>query len=166
VSSPDVGCNAFGHIMHDITNLEELAKAVKIKTDFELSREFVFWDKKDSLEDLKLLAKELYFRRGYLSRITFFFVALLTNTLMFFVEVMFSSRWLVFEDKPKDILRQYLVGVAFLSLLPFVAGLIGYFTYGTFYVFAFFAMVIYGIALIIGLIKTVFDTVNFIRLAK
>lgn len=109
--------------MYNIINIDELKEAIKFKSDFELAREFTFW----SSEEIKLVAKELNNRRGLLSIFIFFLVGLLTNTLLFFTEVQASFRWLYFEDRPNQIVRQYVAGFAYLSILSLFFGIVDFF---------------------------------------
>jgi|GEM_PF-6891229 len=150
--------------MNNIISNEDFAKAVKYKSAFELSREFTFWSKKGSSDELKLIAKELYSRYKTLAIPIFFIVALLTNTLMLFVESLFSNRWLYFEENVKDIIRQYLVGILFLSGLPIIVGVERYFTNNASNAFIITGLIIYRFALIVGIIKTFYDTTVFVHL--
>lgn len=147
--------------MHDIVNIEEFQSAIKCKSDFELAREFVLWD----TGDMKFITKELNHRRGALSFFILFLVGLFTNTLLFFTEVQASFRWLYFEDRPNQIIRQYVAGFLYISILPALFGLAGFFQ-KNFDEFFSVSTFVYGIVFIIGITKTFYDIIKFIKFLR
>lgn len=152
--------------MNDVVNTEELSEVVKSKTLLELCREIVFWDRKESKGDLKIIAWELYTRKKRSSITVFFFIALLTNSTVWFFDAAYGFRWVLFEDNFKDIIRQYIVCFLFLGVIPFAIWLSGFLDrrMGGKWIIA--AVLIYGLALIFGLIKTLFDTKFILQLLR
>ena len=108
---------------HNITNNDKLQEVVVFKSDFELAREFTFWNTEDDFEALEIIANELNKRRKKISIIIFIPIALLTNSLFFIVDNLYGFRWLYFEETKLEMIRQYFAGIIFWTLFPLIIGI-------------------------------------------
>lgn len=141
-----------------IFSIDELRPAVRMKTDYQLIREFTFWSIKQNREELKVMLFEIRQRKNFLLK--FIFVALFTNTIEFLNEIVNIERSTYFQDSREIIIRRCILGVIKLLFFPLIT--IGYLINGGVWYGIFFPISIF----IIGMILTLNDLINFKILSK
>lgn len=90
----------------------------------------------------------------------------MTNSLHFIVDNLYGLRWLYFEDTPKEIIKHYFIGILFWTLFPILIGLSCILDNEHIDTVKPISIIIFVIAIIIGSVKTFFDTINYIKLTS
>lgn len=157
--------------MNYIQSTEELLDSIKGKSSFEIAREFTFWsiDYKAAetvSDDVKIIGMELYKRNKFFSVLILFCVAILTNSVQLPMDLLASFRDTYFIETPFEICKQYILGIVSLFVLTFFCSIDGLLKGNGFNEFKTIAPVIFGIAIIIGFIKTIYDIYAFIFLVN